>query len=96
MKAGTGQSRYAPGTEYAKSYGERLRSLRMREGLSQAQVAEIMHTSQPTIGKWETGTYWPQIPDIPVLAKLYRCPLSDLMPPIPDDIIIPQQKHPAK
>lgn len=85
-----GQRRNRPGTEYTKAYGEKLRTLRMKRGLSQKSVADLLDTQQSLIAMWESGTRWPQLPDIPVLAALYGVNPADLLPALPDDVIIPQ------
>lgn len=94
-----GKTRYPSGTEYTKAYGEKLRRLRMKEGLSQGKVAEALGTSQPAVAMWESGDRWPQIPDLLVLARLYGCSVADLVPDLPDDEIITQlsqQEKPEK
>lgn len=74
----------------AKAYGEKLRTLRMKEGLSQEKVAEIVGMSQQSVGSWEMGINWPNLTDLPVLARLYNCSVGDLVPDPLDDDIIPQ------
>lgn len=85
----TVQRQTEPGTEYIKAYGEKLRTLRMKRGLSQKSVADVLGTTQACIAWWETGGRWPQLPDIPVLASLYGVNPADLLPALPDDVIIP-------
>lgn len=36
-------------------FTERLKKLRKESGLSQKTLAEILHVSQQTVGKWEAG-----------------------------------------
>lgn len=87
-KVKTGQSRYVPGTEQAKRYGAALRVLREASGISQAKAGTILGSTQQTIARWESGQNFPQVHDIPIMARLYKCSVSDLLPPVPDDIII--------
>ena len=35
-------------------YGQRIRELRLEKGLKQAELAEILHTTQKNISKYET------------------------------------------
>jgi len=74
----------------AKAYGEKLRTLRMKEGLSQGKVAELLGITQKAVSWWELGENWPNLTDIPVLARLYHCSVGDLVPDLLDDDIIPQ------
>ena len=90
------QRQTEPGTEYTKAYGEKLRTLRMKRGLSQQAVADVLGTTQRCISWWESGERWPQLPDIPVLAALYGANPAALLPALPDDVIIPQPEMPAK
>ena len=83
----------------AKAYGEKLRTLRMKEGLSQEKVAELLGITQKAVSWWELGENWPNLTDIPILARLYGCPVADLVPDLPDDEIIAQlsqQEKPEK
>lgn len=91
-----GKTRYPSGTEYTKAYGLKLRTLRMKEGLSQGKVAEALGTSQPAIAMWESGDRWPQIPDLLGLARLYHCSVADLVPDLLDDDIIPHDNQQEK
>ena len=95
MKQPHGQRRYSP-KEKAKGYGDMLRNHRMKRGLSQQAVADIIGTSQQSIARWESGSQWPQLPDIPVLAALYGVNPADLLPALPDDVIIPHPDDAAK
>ncbi len=89
---GVGQRRNAPGSEYAKDYGRLLRSLRIKSGLTQAEAGKVLNTSQEVVASWESGRRWPQVPDIPVLAALYRVNVADLLPDIPENVTIPSFK----
>jgi len=77
--------------EYRKRYGEKLRTVRMKEGLSQQAVADSVGATQPAIARWERGDRWPQITDLLILARLYHCSVGDLVPDLLDDDIIPQE-----
>lgn len=58
---------------------EKLARLRKREGLSQAQVAEILDVSRQAVTKWETGTSRPSTENLQSLSKLYNVSLEDLL-----------------
>ena len=51
---------------------ERLRQLRMRENLTQGQVAEYLCVSAQSVSKWERGLVEPDLQTLPRLATLYH------------------------
>ncbi len=52
----------------ALQVADAIRSLRLRAGLSQEQLADRMHTSQPTVARWEAGATLPTLDTIRRLA----------------------------
>ena len=52
-----------------KIFGERLRELRLDKGLSQKELAEILHVSQSVIADWERNI---METDFEMLAKIAR------------------------
>lgn len=68
------------------AFGERLRSLRMRTGLKQHEVAVLLQIRVPTISDYELGKSEPPFFRVVALAKLYDVSLDVLaglspMPP---------------
>lgn len=53
-----------------------IRALRLRAGLSQANVAELIGTVQPHIARIEGGTVQPTMETCRKLAKIYRVDLN--------------------
>ncbi len=47
----------------------RIRSTRLRLGLSQADLAELTGVTQPTVANWESGSHIPRQPAIVRIAK---------------------------
>ena len=47
--------------------GETIRQIRMEKGLSQQQLAELIHVDRTTITNWETGR---RLPDADMLTKI--------------------------
>lgn len=45
----------------AKKIGTFLRELRKEKGLTQEQLAEVLHVSGRTVSRWETGTNMPDL-----------------------------------
>lgn len=53
-------------------YGQRIREERLLKGLSQQQLAEMISTSQSTIGKYEREELQPNIEVIEKLCKIFE------------------------
>ena len=51
------------------SFGQRIRNLRVEQGLTQQELADKMFVSRKTIGNWESGN---RLPDISMLSRLAR------------------------
>lgn len=56
-----------------------MRARRKNFRLTQSEVAEIIGTTQVTIGRWERGEASPSVDKLKVLAKLYRCTVDELI-----------------
>lgn len=48
----------------SKIFGERLKELRLQEGLSQSELAKVLGTSQASLSKWENDVQEPCIEDL--------------------------------
>ena len=57
---------------YSGRFGARLRELRAKAGLSQAEFAEAMQVQQSTISRWELGERFPPADALPAIAKVLR------------------------
>lgn len=64
-------------TEILK-YG-RIRDMRIDRGLTQAQIAEILHVSQNTYSQYEIGTTRYPLDVVIALAKYYRVSVDYLV-----------------
>lgn len=51
-------------------FAQNLRELRMRKGLSQAQLAERMYVTRSTVARWESGS---RLPDARMISRLAHC-----------------------
>jgi transcriptional regulator with XRE-family HTH domain len=58
------------------AFGERLRALRMRTGMKQREVAEILQLRVPTISDWEMAVSEPKFFRVVKLAELYGVSLN--------------------
>ena len=59
--------------------GERLKTYRKHNGLTQEQVAEKIYVSRATISSWETNRTFPDIEKIIYLSDLYDISLDKLL-----------------
>ncbi len=53
-----------------------LAAARVNAGLTQAEVAKIMHVSKQTIVNWEKGKVIPKIAQLEMLARIYKIPIE--------------------
>lgn len=65
---------------YAGRFAARLRELREKAGLSQAELAEKAGTKQRSVSNWETGTAQPSFNQLPLLADALKTSVRNLMP----------------
>ena len=59
--------------------GNKIRSLRTNKGITQEQLAEILHVSGQAVSKWENETSNPDITMLPVLADLFGITIDELL-----------------
>ena len=58
---------------------EKLISLRKKNKLTQAQVAEALDVSRQAISNWETGAVLPSTDNLKALSRLYQVPADSLL-----------------
>ena len=58
---------------------ELIRSARERRKLTQAALAEMLHISDKTVSKWETGRGLPDIAILPELAQALQVSVAELL-----------------
>ena len=54
-----------------------LKEIRLREGITQKDVADFLHISPQSISKWENGEASPSIEFLPMLARLFKCKIDE-------------------
>lgn len=59
----------------------RLAALRVNAELSQEAVANALHVSKSTVGKWENYITSPTATQLQQLCNLYHCTLNDVLIP---------------
>ena len=62
-----------------KATGKKIRELRIQKQLKVDEFAEIMHSSQNTIFKWQRGECLPTIDNLLVLSSLFEIPMDDII-----------------
>ena len=61
-----------------KDIAEKLKQLRIKNGLSQEKLAEQLCVSRQAVSKWETGEALPDMENMIALARLYNTSLDEL------------------
>lgn len=59
--------------------GTYIRSLRIQNGMTQAELAEQLHLTDKAISKWERNLSYPDISLLPQLASILGVTVSDLL-----------------
>ncbi len=62
-----------------KATGKKIRELRIQKQLKVDEFAEIMHSSQNTIFKWQRGECLPTIDNLLVLSSLFEIPMDEII-----------------
>lgn len=62
-----------------KKIGEFLKILRREKGLTQEQLAEILHVSGRTVSRWETGTNMPDLSILIQMAEFYTVDVKEIL-----------------
>ena len=60
-------------------FGDRLKQFRIKEGLSQEQLADKIGVSRQAITKWETKKGMPDIENMVILAEIFKLTLDELV-----------------
>ena len=69
-------------------FKENLKQLRMKNGLTQAQLAEKLFVSRSTVAKWENGLGLPNPEAMAALEKLFDISASELATKEPEHVIV--------
>ena len=71
---------------------QRIRDMRIRQGLSQEGLAERADVSRQTVSKWETGTAHPSADSLVRLSEIFAVPVDALLK---DDWAPPEETAPT-
>ena len=63
----------------AKNMGVLIAKLRKKSGLTQAQLARLLNISDKAISRWESGIGYPEITQLPELARVFGVTIDYLM-----------------
>lgn len=58
---------------------DKLKQKRQEAGLTQKELAEILHVSRQTVSSWEVGRTYPDLEILVAISELYKTPLDDLL-----------------
>lgn len=67
-------------------FGDNLKLLRKKKNISQEQLGEKVGVSRQSVSKWETGEAYPEMNNILILCKIFKCNINDLISSKIDDI----------
>lgn len=59
--------------------GEVIKSLRRNKNITQEQLANLIGVSTPAVSKWESGTSYPDITVLPILANYFEVTIDELL-----------------
>ena len=62
-----------------KSIGSFIAALRKAKGMTQKDLAGLLHVSDKTVSRWETGDGTPDLALIPVLAEIFGVTCDELL-----------------
>ena len=74
-------------------FKENLKQLRIKNGLTQAQLAEKLFVSRSTVAKWENGLGLPNPDSMAELEKLFGIGETDLATNEPEKVIINKNQN---
>ncbi|MBD5091891.1 MAG: helix-turn-helix domain-containing protein [Clostridiales bacterium] len=78
-------------------FNEKLKSLRTKKGISQAELAKNIFLSRSAVAKWENGLGLPSEESLKLLAEYFDVSISDLQSdPIGEDIVIQKNSKLSK
>ena len=80
--------------------GSRIKTLRTKKGLTQKDLAALLHVSDKAVSKWERGECFPDLPLLPTLSRLFGLSVDSLLgleaPPQPEKTSPTEEEQQAK
>ena len=62
-------------------FNKNLKNIRLKQGLSQKQVADYLNVSPQSVSKWEKGEALPSIEFLPKMAECLNCDINSFFVP---------------
>ncbi len=62
----------------------RIKEYREQAGMTQTQFGARVGVAQSTVASWESESFLPKARDLPLLAQVLGCSISDLFVPLED------------
>ena len=56
-----------------------IKEMRIKRGLTQKQLAELLGVKQSNISRWEAGTFQPNATTLKKMADVLNCYIDDLI-----------------
>ena len=60
-------------------FGDNLKTFRKSKKISQEQLGELVGVSRQSVSKWETGEAYPEMNNILMLCRIFKCKINDLI-----------------
>ena len=60
-------------------FNEKLQELRKKRGMTQEELADILHVSRTAVSKWESGRGYPNIESLKDISKFFSVSIDDLL-----------------
>ena len=73
-------------------FKDNLKQLRMKKGLTQAQLAEQLFVSRSTVAKWENGLGLPNPESMATLEKLFDISAEEFVTKDPEKVIVKKNR----
>ena len=63
----------------SKTFGTRLKELRLEKGYSQTEIADHLNISRQSVSRWENDISYPDIDNIKLLSDYYEMSIDELI-----------------
>ena len=65
--------------EFCVELNEKLQQLRIKNGLTQQQLADKLYVSRAAVSKWESGRGYPSIDSLKLIADFFSTTVDELI-----------------
>lgn len=67
-----------------------LKALRVNQGLTQIQAADLLGVTKETLSRWERAASFPNVPQINKIEELYKVSYNDIIF-LPKDVALSEK-----